>query len=209
MLQEALHDVIPVRVARDHHDVSQQHLHEVTYLGRQAVLHQALDDAAAVLVTGRPGDGAAPLRQLVDDELRCSGPQCLDALLDHVVCMRAPQCLQDLTLELGRQKEARVVVCCVLKSALHLPTTNWVARQCPHPTCDGAAGTAPAGPALGWQSRRLPPTPRHSGPAAEAIAAGACVRRRMAAVPWPKQVAATFVGWNHESDNFVQRLTWP
>ena len=132
VLQEVLHDVVPVGVLRERDGVADEVLDEPLHLLRRAVLDEPLDDAAAVAVACRLGGAVGPAaQQLVDDELRGLRAYRDDALLQDVVRMWAAQGLPDVAAKLPRQGGPGLVAPRRLEGLLDLATAARVPREGP------------------------------------------------------------------------------
>mmetsp|Transcript_76516 Transcript_76516/g.192566 ORF Transcript_76516/g.192566 Transcript_76516/m.192566 type:complete len:270 (-) Transcript_76516:35-844(-) len=101
VLQEVAHDVVAVDVHAEPVLLREQIVDQTLHLVRQAVLQQALQHPAAVLIPGHLARGFGPLaRDLVDDELHGLGLHRGDAFLDDMVRVRARRGVPDVASEL-------------------------------------------------------------------------------------------------------------
>mmetsp|Transcript_105237 Transcript_105237/g.322583 ORF Transcript_105237/g.322583 Transcript_105237/m.322583 type:complete len:222 (+) Transcript_105237:463-1128(+) len=120
---------VAVRRPREREEVSNQHVDHPFHLLVLAMLDQALNDTAAVLMLRDRQEACS--HNLVDDELAAQGLQRDNDFLDHVVGVRAPSRLVDVPPKLRRQRLALRVRGRRIQRVLDLAAAVGVLRQPP------------------------------------------------------------------------------
>mmetsp|Transcript_18325 Transcript_18325/g.29285 ORF Transcript_18325/g.29285 Transcript_18325/m.29285 type:complete len:231 (+) Transcript_18325:1339-2031(+) len=141
VLQEMLDHVVSIRMTGNVRRAMDECLSGVEELLSRAVLEHALDDPTGVLVA-RSLDYQVASDNRIDDELRAMWRQHADALLQHMIGMRASHGLPHVPVKFKRNGKQGLDIFALIHGALHLSAPLGVAGQLPDPSGD-------------WDSRRL------------------------------------------------------
>mmetsp|Transcript_79751 Transcript_79751/g.221979 ORF Transcript_79751/g.221979 Transcript_79751/m.221979 type:complete len:365 (-) Transcript_79751:136-1230(-) len=136
-LQKVLQHVIAIRVPRSGQRVHEQRIPEALDLLGRAVLQDSLKDAATILVPcGLANCPSALLHELIDHELRGLRLQKRDALLQHIIGVRAPHALPDMALQLRDQSPKILLARGTVERLLDFAAALSVPGERPDPASD-------------------------------------------------------------------------
>mmetsp|Transcript_79575 Transcript_79575/g.233976 ORF Transcript_79575/g.233976 Transcript_79575/m.233976 type:complete len:211 (-) Transcript_79575:323-955(-) len=146
ILQEVLEHKVAKDVLGESQHVHEQVVRHARELGWPAVLEEPLQDPAPEGMPRHANCASWALGQeLVDDELDGVGPQCRDALLQHMIGMTMSHGLPHVAPQLQRQCLARGIAGCRRERGLHHAATVALARQEPDAARELLAGVVGRG----------------------------------------------------------------
>mmetsp|Transcript_176145 Transcript_176145/g.564757 ORF Transcript_176145/g.564757 Transcript_176145/m.564757 type:complete len:243 (-) Transcript_176145:113-841(-) len=133
VLHDVPHHVVPVDVHAKPEGIRKQAVHQAFDMLRQALLQEALQDPAPILVPCRLASCCrTSARDLVDDERHVVCLLRADALLNDVAGVGALNRCPNMAAHLRSVRQAFGLTACVVEGILHEPAAVRVSRELPN-----------------------------------------------------------------------------